>query len=725
MPVVAESEIVVTASTGAHDKAMARVQASSEKTAKMQEAAEKKAQTAIGKEIAKRTADEEKANTQRVKNALRASEIVFQYKQKEVDKIRKLEDAANKARLKAAEKAAADEARVRAKAAEGGTFMGKIKGVQSNPFISQAETIASLGITAGGSISKVSILAASAIRPIAFLGAGISALGPAGLAAAAGIGAIAAPVAGLAIASKVIYALSDSAVEAEQRLREMGLSAEIPEESRAAVVAYKAAQTELSVELDKLAITLGTELIPYAIKLTDATRGLIMVTDEWGGSVVRTGGQIKDMLDTATPVLAWLSPTFSAASTAGGILGAGWDMAGIALDKLADKATNAPNLGESELTPRDIADGRENGAKLDELEGARQQLIANEALRKGKAALAEATREEKTAAAELERELKANAAAGNARTDELNRNYKKWTDDKKAADEEMLRAEETARKARVSAAKQAGEELKQIEQELIDQRKQDIEASIAAVGQIAGAAADVFDMLVERSIEALDRISDRQDELREANANYAQDAKKLANLAAKANDAESKRYYQDQLDQLEQDRETNEIKLQNAEKREDAKHKLLVRAFNANKAASIAETAINGAVALVKAVAQLGPIAGGFAAAGIIAGTGVAIGQIASQKPPEYPIGRPPASSPDHPVRVAIQDEEAILNKQGVKAAGGSSGVNSLNNGTGGDGAQIEVQYVQILRVEKMENVDRGGREKKVKPDSGKKRRNR
>jgi hypothetical protein len=334
---------------------------------------------------------QEKAAAQRLKNANKAAELIYQFKKKENDKLLKLEQKrlADEARLQ--EKARVEAEKRAAKAAASKTFSGKAKAIQQSSVISEAETIASLGITAGGSISKLSLLAASAIRPLALLGAGISSLGPAGIAAAAGLAAIAAPVAGLVVASKVIYALSDSAVEAEQRLREMGLSAEIPEESRAAVVAYKAAQTELAVEMDKLSLILGTKMIPYAITMTNLTRGLVGVTEEYGGTVVWLGGVLAQSgLDTYFPKTAL-------ALKAGAPL---WDGLTSAVGRYAESVNDLPSLDEfgmgreSELTPQDLLVGKENQAKLDEIEGTRQQKIADEKARKAKEALTEAQRRE-------------------------------------------------------------------------------------------------------------------------------------------------------------------------------------------------------------------------------------------------------------------------------------------------------------------------------------------
>lgn len=66
----------------------------------------------------------------------------------------------------------------------------------------------------------------------------------------------------------------------------------------------------------------------------------------------------------------------------------------------------------------------------------------------------------------------------------------------------------------------------------------------------------------------------------------------------------------------------------------------LLEMFIAKKAASISEIAINASVAVMQALAQLGPIAGGIAVGGILATAAVQAGIVAAQKPPKLHLGK-------------------------------------------------------------------------------------
>lgn len=77
----------------------------------------------------------------------------------------------------------------------------------------------------------------------------------------------------------------------------------------------------------------------------------------------------------------------------------------------------------------------------------------------------------------------------------------------------------------------------------------------------------------------------------------------------------------------------------NAEDGSEAQKKAAMVSFRINQAASIAAIAINTAVAVVKALAEMGPVAGGLAAVGIGA-TGLAqAAAVAATPPPTFHVG--------------------------------------------------------------------------------------
>jgi hypothetical protein len=152
--------------------------------------------------------------------------------------------------------------------------------------------------------------------------------------------------------------------------------------------------------------------------------------------------------------------------------------------------------------------------------------------------------------------------------------------------------------------------------------------------------------------------------------------------------------------------------------------------FRANKALNIINTTIAGAMAIVQALAQLGPIAGGIAA-GIVAGvTATQIGIIAAQPPPPPPtfeVGgyTGPGHHRDHTghkVAGVVHDGEWVapkwMNSHPVYsqhiaalenarmngfAAGGFAGNTFINNPM--DMSNIENLLVQLLEKESVVDV--------------------
>lgn len=109
---------------------------------------------------------------------------------------------------------------------------------------------------------------------------------------------------------------------------------------------------------------------------------------------------------------------------------------------------------------------------------------------------------------------------------------------------------------------------------------------------------------------------------------------------------------------------------------------LALRQFKASKAAAIAEATINGAVAITRALASLGPVAGALATAGISASTAAQIGVIASQKPAFDRGGMiQGAGRMADQVPINALPGEAVLSRGAVRAVGGQAGVDRLNRG--------------------------------------------
>ena len=137
-----------------------------------------------------------------------------------------------------------------------------------------------------------------------------------------------------------------------------------------------------------------------------------------------------------------------------------------------------------------------------------------------------------------------------------------------------------------------------------------------------------------------------------------------------------------------------------AAKRARSERKAAKKAWDMQQALSVGQTFAAGAVALIQAFAQLGPVAGGIAAVGIAAATAASIATITSQKPSFHSGGVVGGSANGQgEVSARLLPGEALLNRQATNALG-PSGVAALNSG-----ASMGAVSLRIGRLEAREIV--------------------
>lgn len=137
-----------------------------------------------------------------------------------------------------------------------------------------------------------------------------------------------------------------------------------------------------------------------------------------------------------------------------------------------------------------------------------------------------------------------------------------------------------------------------------------------------------------------------------------------------------------------------------AAKRARSERKAAKKAWDMQQALSVGQTFAAGAVALIQAFAQLGPVAGGIAAIGIAAATAASIATITSQKPSFHSGGVVGGSANGQgEVSARLLPGEALLNRQATNALG-PSGVAALNSG-----ASMGAVSLRIGRLEAREIV--------------------
>ena len=121
----------------------------------------------------------------------------------------------------------------------------------------------------------------------------------------------------------------------------------------------------------------------------------------------------------------------------------------------------------------------------------------------------------------------------------------------------------------------------------------------------------------------------------------------------------------------------------------DASKAAAKKAFNMEKAMSISEALINGAVAVTQALAQLGPIAGPIAAGAVSATVAAQVATIAAMQPSFHTGGL--VGDPSERM-ATLRTGEGVLTRQGVQAIGGPAGLADANRGQGGGSAPIRLE---------------------------------
>ena len=132
----------------------------------------------------------------------------------------------------------------------------------------------------------------------------------------------------------------------------------------------------------------------------------------------------------------------------------------------------------------------------------------------------------------------------------------------------------------------------------------------------------------------------------------------------------------------------------------------MMKAFNMQQAAAVLQATINGAVAITKTLAELGPV--GIPLSALIAGTTAAqIAVIQSQKPSFHQGG---IISGDGDQAITAQGGEAVLNRNAV-ANLGAGGVDTLNAGAGmGGSVTVNIVYrQQLFNQMVIDNIKGGG----------------
>lgn len=273
---------------------------------------------------------------------------------------------------------------------------------------------------------------------------------------------------------------------------------------------------------------------------------------------------------------------------------------------------------------------------------------------------------------------------------EQNKKEREETEKSEKARERAAKAAEAAAEAekeRAAAAKQAEADAKKAAEE----RRKAAEQLLAITKAAEDSQKTQFELELQRIDEEIARVNELTDITNDAAAQKAA----LDALQRQRNQV----IFDEQKAQLEKLRDTQlsfastvagsigstassvEQLLTNSGK---ITQRQAVNLFNLQKAAGVAEIAINTAVAITRALAVLGPIAGPVAAGFIGAAGAAQTAAVLSQAPPTFDIGGMIGNlDPLRPGEkfIRAQSGEAILDEATVQRLGGEQGIDRLQRG--------------------------------------------
>ena len=157
--------------------------------------------------------------------------------------------------------------------------------------------------------------------------------------------------------------------------------------------------------------------------------------------------------------------------------------------------------------------------------------------------------------------------------------------------------------------------------------------------------------------------------------------------------------------------EVSEARLANTENEIRAKQEALTRAFNAERAASLASIAVNAAQAVIGMTAFLAPLIGPAAPLAALTAVGVPAGIqagiVLAQKPPKLHGG----TSNSDEVLATIRSNEAVMSQRGAEAVGRDN-IDAANSGqamAGGEGGVNQIVFQRRVLDQMMSRTIKGG----------------
>lgn len=698
------------AAMGGIEKVAEGAGVSTAKAAKLAEQSVKQAAKEVEKAQQEAAAAAEKAAKEAAAAAVRAAKEAEQAQiraakeaAKELERFEKLAAKAYREQQKEAAKAAkaieksqrqtAQEAEKAARTV--GNSWGQVaKRMQSNQLISDLEQIGSMGIIAGGSISKLSMIFTSAVRPVAMLA---TILGPS---APLVMGLLAIPAGALA-AAMALKGLANAAAESRKELEEMGQR--VTNKQAQQLNEYSESTERLQVAFDKLWVAIGA---PIATKLAD-----IAETAAWAAEKMQplTDG-LALYIEQQNPLQDALGESLRAEKLQGEAIAEHAKRISMLAGVRAKTAAENKKLDEEERKLRTkFLDEEIEQAKKREKEAAQKAKQRREEEKRTQEQLDDMFRDSVSDLLTEEGKILA------ARDERIRQLQALKVSEQDAADLTVALEEQAQRQIQQLYAERWAENAKKRKEALKDERA-DAEAFQRDIGRMLAdraredAAAqkealessltemadawlsfvqDIAELRMEALQEDLDALKKRTENAREQLGEQWEDFRK----ATQGMTDEQRKGFRERS-KADRDATRDRIELLQAEKAET--RKAIREAFAVSQAAATAQVIMQGALAwtsmmagLALAMGPLAPLAPAIATGIVVPAVGAQLATIASQKPPAHSGGVFGADEFFIGDQMVRQGEKgAVLNQRAVEQ-GGEQKVNAMNEGKGGASSSV------------------------------------
>ena len=499
-----------------------------------------------------------------------------------------------------------------------------------------------------------------------------------------------------------MWELVSSSREVMDNLEEMGHSTGLDEEATERLKEFNQTADAMGIVSKRASLAISADLAP---SLTHLANILLAVEEKTGGVSVSLGDPIGlfGMLETAVGKATGTGDKF--AETMEVIRGKVNDPTGLFQWLSSEGAAVADTLDEITQNMKEFADIEIMGPDFDAMmaeESKAAQKAFDDRHKAAEKAAKEKEKRDAAAMAALNRQIDAEMAYA-AQVEKTRQAFEAYEAAGASAFVQMQT--EAAKQTRLltEANREAEEQIVAVGAKLestwdaaaLAVQQQLIIDQTLRVGDVMGDVLSVAGGLFEESIARQQQEAERQEEYATKTASRAAARARAKVEGEKENGKISEEVAKGKLKAIDAE-EKQAIRAARRESKE--RQKIAMKAFRAQKIIARTQATMSSAAGVVKAFAQnplpspLGPIA-----AGVITGAlATNLSKINRQKPPQFPMGFTGSPDGDHRVPAYIQDDEVVVNRRGVRDAGGVAAIESLNRGEGLGGTTTIIENLTV-----------------------------